>query len=152
LFGGGTLDTGDGSGSGIAGTGRGRGRGHGLGSGDGDGNGRGGERHLQAANANAPGQGLSEAQIRRVIMSREGAYRACYETALAREPALKGGVTVSFQITTSGSVSDAHIANTSLNNGRVESCLLRVFGRLKFPASDHATNVPWPLIFNPTKR
>lgn len=154
LFGGGALDTGDGSGAGATGTGRGRsGHGHGLGNGTGDGEGNGhGERHLQAATTSVPGSGLSPEQIRRIVEAHKGVYRACYETAVAREPTLQGGVTVSFTITPAGGVTDTRISNTSLNNGRVESCLLRIFNRLKFPAADKATNANYPLLFRPGKQ
>ena len=41
------------------------------------------------------GQGLTAAQIQRIVLSRSGAFRACYESAASRNPNLKGGVTVS---------------------------------------------------------
>ena len=153
VFGSGTLDTGFGSGAGATGNGRGRfgkGGGSGNGTGTGDGNGHGGERRLQAAAAPAPGQGLGAEQIGRVVRARNGAFRACYESAAARDPKLQGGVTVSFTVSPDGSVT-ARIANSSLDNPRVESCVLRTFNRLRFPAADKPTNANWPLIFRPGK-
>ena len=149
VFGSGTLDTGFGSGTGVAGNGRGRsGNGTGLG---GDGNGRGGERRLEAVAASAPGQGLSPDQISRVVRARAGAFRACYESAAARDPRLEGGITVSFSVSTSGSVT-ARIGNSSLSNARVESCVLRTFNRLRFPTADKPTSANWPLVFRPGKQ
>jgi TonB family protein len=153
VFGSGTLDTGFGSGAGTTGNGRGRfgkGGGTGNGSGNGDGSGHGGERRLQAAAAPAPGQGLGAEQIGRVVRARNGAFRACYESAAARDPKLQGGVTVSFTVSPDGSVT-ARIASSSLDNPRVESCVLRTFNRLHFPAADKPTNANWPLIFRPGK-
>jgi hypothetical protein len=151
LFGSGTLDTGLGSGAGVAGSGRGRsGNGSGTGGvGTGSG-GRGGERHLAAAVASAPGQGLSPEQISRVVRARAGAFRACYESAAARDPKLQGGITVSFTVSPTGSV-NARIANSSLANPRVESCVLRMFNRLSFPSADKPTSANWPLVFRPGK-
>jgi hypothetical protein len=154
VFGSGTLDTGFGSGTGVAGNGRGRfgkGSGSGNGSSNGDGNGRGGERRLQAVAASTPGQGLSPEQIARVVRARSGAFRACYESAAARDPKLQGGVTVSFTVSPEGSVA-ARISNSSLANARVESCVLRTFNRLHFPAADKATNANFPLVFHPGKQ
>jgi hypothetical protein len=149
LFGSGTLDTGFGSGAGVAGTGTGKsGRGRG---GDAGGDGRGGERRLKVADAPAAGQGLSPSQISRVVQSRSGAFRACYESAAARDPSLSGGITVSFNVSTSGSVT-ARIAQSSLGNARVESCVLRMFNRLRFPQADKATSANWPLVFRPGKK
>ena len=149
LFGSGALDTGFGSGAGVAGSGRGRGgSGNGRGTGTGDGSGRGGERKLAAASASAPGQGLSPEQISRVVRAREGAFRACYESAAARDPKLQGGVTVNFTVAPSGSV-NARIASSTLGNPRVESCVLRMFNRLHFPTADKPTSANWPLVFRP---
>jgi hypothetical protein len=147
VFGSGTLNTGFGSGSGVAGNGRGR-----LGSGKGDatGAGRGGERRIAAAAGVASGQGLSPEQISRVVHARSGAFRACYESAAARDPRLQGGITVSFSVSPAGSVT-ARIANSSLANARVESCVLRMFNRLRFPVAERATSANWPLVFRPGK-
>jgi hypothetical protein len=151
IFGSGTLDTGFGSGAGVAGNGRGRsGSGSGAGS-AGKGTGRGGEHRLEAGVASAAGQGLSAEQIARVVRARSGAFRACYESASARDPRLQGGITVSFNISPSGAV-DARVADSSLGNARVEGCVLRMFNRLHFPPADKATSANWPLVFKPGKQ
>ncbi|HTV21625.1 MAG TPA: AgmX/PglI C-terminal domain-containing protein, partial [Polyangiaceae bacterium] len=78
------------------------------------------------------------------------AFRACYETAAARDPKLAGGITVSFTVSTNGDVA-ARIANSSLANPRVESCVLRTFNRMHFPTADKPTSANWPLVFRPGK-
>jgi TonB family protein len=85
-----------------------------------------------------------------VVRARSGAFRACYESAAARDPKLQGGVTVSFTVSPEGSVT-ARISSSSLDNARVESCVLRTFNRLHFPAADKATNANFPLLFHPGK-
>jgi hypothetical protein len=147
VFGSGTLNTGFGSGAGVAGNGRGR---VGSGKAEGTGAGRGGERRITAAAGVASGQGLSPEQISRVVHARSGAFRACYESAAARDPKLQGGITVSFSVSPAGSVT-ARIANSSLANARVESCVLRMFNRLRFPVAERATSANWPLVFRPGK-
>lgn len=159
-FGSGTLDTGWGPGKGSGfgsgsggpgGRGLGNGRG-GLGEGDGSGTAAGGERKLAAKDAPKAGQGLGPEQIRRVVMSRMGAFTACYEIAAARDPSLKGGVTVNFSISPGGSVSSVSVSNSSLSNPRVEGCITRQFGRLQFPAADKPTNAGFPFVFRPSKK
>jgi hypothetical protein len=162
-FGSGTLDTGwgpgrgGGFGSGSGGPG-GRGLGGngkgGLGGGDGSGsgNGAGGGEHKVAGKDSPPaGQGLSIEQIRRVVMSRMGAFRACYEIASAHDPTLKGNVGVNFSISPGGSVSSVGVANSSLSNPRVEGCVTRTFNRLQFPTADKPTNSQWGFAFKPGK-
>jgi TonB family protein len=154
-FGSGTLDTGWGPGRGAgfgAGTGGPGGRGlggpgrGGPGGGEGQGDGD-GERKVAGGSGSKPGQGLSPEQIRRVVMSRYGAFRACYELALSKDPTAKGGVTVSFSVTPGGSVGSASISSSSLGNPRVEGCMLRTFNRLKFPPADKATGSQFPFLF-----
>lgn len=157
-FGAGTLQTGWGSGKG-GGYDRGRGGpggkgrgGHGRG-GKGDGTGEGtGERQVAGAAKAKRGQGLSPEQIRRIVMSRYGAFRACYESAAARNPKLQGGVTVAFTVTPAGSVSGARVSNSSLSSPRVEGCILRQFRRLRFPAADKPTGAAFPFLFKPSQR
>ncbi|HEY2410234.1 MAG TPA: AgmX/PglI C-terminal domain-containing protein [Polyangiaceae bacterium] len=163
-FGSGTLDTGWGpgrgggfgsgsggpGGRGLGGNGRG-GLGGGEGSGSGNGEG-GGEHKVTGKDAPPAGQGLSADQIRRVVMSRMGAFQACYEIATATNPTLKGSVGVSFSITPGGAVASASVGNSSLSNPRVEGCILRQFNRLHFPTADKASNASFPFVFRPSKK
>ena len=154
-FGSGTLDTGWGAGrgggfgSGSGGPGArglgGPGRG-GPGGGEGEGTGD-GEKKIAGGGAAKAGQGLTPEQIRRVVLSRQGAFQACYELALSKDPSAKGGVTVAFSVSPGGSVASASVASSSLGNARVEGCMLRTFNRLKFPVADKATNAAFPFVF-----
>jgi hypothetical protein len=152
-FGAGTLDTGwggaargGGAGSGSGGPGRG-----GTGTGTGAEPVAATERKVAGGGEAKSGQGLTPAQIQRVVMSRYGAFRACYESAAAREPGLQGGITVSWMVTPGGTVSGARIASSSLNNARVEGCILRQFARLHFPTADKPTGASYPFLFKPGK-
>lgn len=161
-FGSGTMDTGWGpgrgggfgsgsggpGGKGLGGFGKG-GKGGGDGSGDGSG---GGEKKVAGKDAPKPGQGLSPSQISRVVMSRYGAFRACYEAAAAANPNMSGSVSVSWSIAASGSVAGASVGSSSLGNPRVEGCILRQFNRLSFPSADKPTNASWTFSFKPSKK
>ncbi|HTQ04784.1 MAG TPA: AgmX/PglI C-terminal domain-containing protein [Polyangiaceae bacterium] len=156
-FGSGTLDTGwgpgkgGGFGSGSGGPGGrglgGPGRG-GLGNGEGSGSGTGdGERKVAGGGAAKAGQGLTPEQIQRVVMSRMGAFRACYEIALDKDPTAHGGVSIGFSVSPGGDVASASVSHSSLGNPRVEGCILRTFNRLRFPSADKATNASFPFVF-----
>jgi hypothetical protein len=157
-FGSGTLDTGFGAGKGGGyGAGGGGPGGRGAGAG-GRGTGGGG---AGAGGAKAPGEakvavgagapsargGLSPEQVRRVVMAHLGALRACYEIEAQRNPGLKGGVTVRWQIEPGGRVGSAQIASTTLNNARVEGCVTRQVKNWKFPVSEKPTPVEFPFKF-----
>jgi hypothetical protein len=96
-----------------------------------------------AVNAGSPAAagGLSQDQVRRVVLAHTGALRACYETEAQKNPGLKGGVTVAWQIDASGSVSSASIASSTLSNPRVEGCIVRQVRSWRFPASESTTTV-----------
>ncbi|MET0595583.1 MAG: AgmX/PglI C-terminal domain-containing protein [Polyangiaceae bacterium] len=157
-FGSGTLNTGWGVGSGGgfgagAGGPGGKGRGgnglggNGKGDGRGDGNGN-GERQIAVQSGAGTGTGgLSPEQIRRVVMAHLGALRACYESEAERNPNLKGGVTVQWQIAPEGTVSVASLGGTTLGNPRVEGCVVRQVKGWRFPSSASASSVSWPFKF-----
>jgi hypothetical protein len=161
-FGSGTLDTGWGPGRGGGfGTGSGgpgarglggNGRGGLGGNGEGTGSAGGGERKVGAAQKGPSGQGLSPEQVRRVVMSRQGAFQACFEMASAHDPTLQGNVGISFSISPGGDVSAASVSGSSLKNPRVEGCMLRTFQRLHFPAADKPTNASFPFVFRAGKK
>jgi len=81
-----------------------------------------------------------------------GAFRACYEGAAARDPNLKGTVTVTWSIAPGGSVTAANIAGSSLGTARVDGCVLRQVKRLRFPVADKGTNASFPFAFRPSKK
>lgn len=155
-FGSGTLDTGFGAGAGggygggLGGPG-GRGAGGhgkgGAGGGGGNGNGNGAgngpnEAKVTASAGNGASRGgLSQEQVRRVVMAHLGAVRACYESEAQRNPSLKGGITVAWQIDPSGSVTSASIAGSTLSNPRVEGCVVRQVKGWRFPTSETPTTV-----------
>jgi TonB family protein len=154
-YGAGNLDTGGmgaGTGTGPGGRGLGNGSGSGNGMGNGSGDGTGGERKLAAKDAPAAGQGLSPGAIARVVTSRGGAFRACYETVAAGNPGLSGTVSVRFSISPTGDVQTASIAGSSLSNPRVEGCVLRQIKRLHFPSADKGSSATFPFVFKPSKR
>ena len=117
-----------------------------------EGGGGDGERKVAGAQKAAAGQGLTPAQIQRVVMSRMGAFQACFEMASAHDPTLKGNVGIAFSISPGGDVSAASITGSSLKNPRVDGCMLRTFQRLHFPSADKPTNAAFPFAFRASKK
>jgi len=153
-FGAGTMQTGWGAGTGggygagsggpggagSGGYGRG-GKGGGTGAGDGTGGGT-KEASLKIGGAAVSSNGgLSDEQIRRVVKAHEGALRACYESEAQRNPNLRGGVTVAWQVDATGGVSSASLSGSTLSNPRVEGCVIRQVKAWHFPTSDRPTIV-----------
>ncbi|MDX2011308.1 MAG: AgmX/PglI C-terminal domain-containing protein [Myxococcaceae bacterium] len=79
------------------------------------------------------GNGLERDVVMAVIRRHQSEITFCYESALTQNPALAGKVAVSFTIDGSGSISEAQIAESGLNNENVEACMLSRIRRWKFP-------------------
>ncbi len=133
------------------------GHGAGTGSGSGYGSGAGGFRGRSAsvprvrAGGDAEVRGsLSREVIRRVIRRHINEVRFCYEQELSQRPDLAGRVTVSFIISATGAVQTASVANTTLNNARVEGCVAQAVRRWTFPAPDGggAVLVNYPFVLD----
>ena len=94
--------------------------------------------------------GLTEAQIRKVVMARRNAIRTCYERQLQRQKGLSGKVVIRWKIASNGSVKGAKVSTSSLNSGAVEDCIVRQFARMKFPSpgSGEIPVVKFPFIFS----
>lgn len=79
---------------------------------------------------------MSKESIRRVIQRHMNEVRFCYEEGLRKQPDLAGRVQVSFMISPSGVVTSATVADSSLHNAQVESCVAQAARRWTFPAPD----------------
>ena len=76
---------------------------------------------------------LDKEIIRRVVREHMAQIRYCYEKELNRTPGLKGKVVQKWVISASGSVQSATVAQTTMKNRAVESCMSRKIRSWKFP-------------------
>lgn len=76
---------------------------------------------------------LSKAQIARVVRMHWYQIRYCYESQLRRNPNLSGKIVIKWVIAGTGYVQTAAVAQTTMNNERVENCIARRVRRWKFP-------------------
>ncbi len=95
---------------------------------------------------------LDRETIRRIIRRHRNEYRYCYEKQLNKKRDLNGKITVKFTIAGNGSVIASSIADSTMNNSSVESCLTRKIKRWVFPAPKGGgiVVVKYPFIFKPS--
>ena len=84
------------------------------------------------------------------VGSRTKSIEYCYEAELQSNKSLKGKVEIGFVIEADGSVPFADIEYTSINNQKLEGCIIRVFSELRFPSCAkyeyHSTTAPFNFI------
>ncbi len=92
---------------------------------------------------------LTQDVVLRVLSRVQSQAKYCYEKELPRNPNLEGKVTTAFVIGPTGAVQSARIAESTMGNANVESCLTRVIQRLRFPpcAGGGVAEVTYPWIF-----
>lgn len=93
--------------------------------------------------------GLDKDVVARVIKRYWAQIKYCYEKELSKNPNLYGKIAVKFTISGNGSVSDAEIEQTEMNNAAVEDCIIRNIKRWMFPAPKGGgiVVVRYPFIF-----
>ena len=88
--------------------------------------------------------------IQRIVRQNFGRFRACYEAGLAKDPGLKGKVSVRFVIGKDGAVGSVSDAGSDLPDPATKKCLLAAFSGLSFPQPEGGiVTVVYPLVFNP---
>ncbi len=95
--------------------------------------------------------GLSKDVVGKVIKRHFSAIKFCYEKELQQKPALNGKVLVQFVIDPAGAVSDATVAETTIEDANVETCILSQIRRWKFPEPNGGgvVSITHPWFFKP---
>ncbi|XYI02387.1 AgmX/PglI C-terminal domain-containing protein [Sorangium sp. So ce1128] len=87
--------------------------------------------------------------VQRIVRQNFGRFRACYESGLARNPALEGRVSTQFVIGRDGSVMSATDAGSDLPDATVRSCVQRAFMGISFPQPEGGiVMVTYPIVFS----
>lgn len=79
---------------------------------------------------------LSREQIERVVRRHQRGIQYCYERELQNDAALEGRISVNWTIGLDGRVESASIAENSMGNRNVESCVLQEVRRMRFDQPD----------------
>lgn len=93
--------------------------------------------------------GLTKEEIDKVVKSRAGLIKSCYQRELDKTKGLGGKLVVSFSIAPSGDVTRQKVdsGKSTLRNASVEDCVLRQIAKLKFPAKGGGV-VNYPFLFS----
>lgn len=93
---------------------------------------------------------LDRAEIQRVMARAMSQFRYCYEKQLGTDPNLEGKLTSFFTIGGSGDVVSATALQSTLDSPNVDSCVLRILQRLKFPQprGGGTVQVTYPFVFS----
>jgi TonB family protein len=76
-------------------------------------------------------------EVLKVVHSHMKTLQDCYRQELKNEPTLKGTIIVRFTVTPEGVVTNASLVSSTLNNLRLDSCILaRICRRRNFPECD----------------
>jgi hypothetical protein len=68
-----------------------------------------------------------------IINQNKASVEYCYQSQLKLNPDMRGEIMLSFDILPTGKVGGVKIQNTSLNNSKVEQCIIRSIRRWSFP-------------------
>ncbi len=98
--------------------------------------------------ANADADALEPSRIKATVQARMARFQGCYQREFMRNPSLKGRVVVRFIIEEDGSVSNARLRETTMNNTVVEQCLVDEVARLQFEKPQAGKVVPVSFPFN----
>ncbi len=113
---------GDGIGEGISGPGR---------------LGQKGEHAINIANENIQIlSGLSKEIINAVVKRHQSEIRACYDSALQRNPGTRGKIVTAFDIQPNGIVSMANVKESSVGDKALENCILSRIRSWRFPTPE----------------
>lgn len=93
--------------------------------------------------------GLTKEEIDKVVKSRQGLIKACYQKELDRAKGIGGKLVVRFSISADGTVTKASPdgGKSTLSNAAVSDCVVRQILKLKFPAKGGGV-VNYPFIFS----
>jgi hypothetical protein len=87
--------------------------------------------------------------VKSTVSRRAAAIRSCYEMALQINPNLKGKITVKWTISLSGKVEGVQIVGNTVKNKKVEQCMRKVIGRMRFKKPQGGICViKWPFVFS----
>jgi TonB family protein len=79
------------------------------------------------------GDGLPRDVVMAVIRRHQSEMKHCYERELQQNAQLSGKIAVTWTIDATGSIADAMVAESGVDNSNVEACMLERIRRWKFP-------------------
>jgi len=77
---------------------------------------------------------LSRKTIYELVDKFNDDYKKCYETGLKKDSTFRGNITVNFVVSGEGKVLNPKVQKTTMNNENVETCVVDIIKKIKFPA------------------
>lgn len=95
---------------------------------------------------------LDKDVIRRVVRAHLSEVRACYEAGLAKDPTIKGRVSIQFTIAPTGAVAGAVVHESEMGDAQVGRCIAGAVESWRFPEPEGGGNVTvtYPFALTPT--
>ncbi len=87
--------------------------------------------------------------VKRVIESAKNRNAVCYRELLGRAPGVEGRLVMSFTIRASGTVEEATVTASSIEDDAFNACVTAVFSSLRFPTTTEDTKITYPMSFRP---
>jgi len=99
-------------------------------------------------------EGLSRDEVGKVIHAKISEIRYCYESSMLRKPELEGKLVIDFVISNAGRVRTANVKETSVQDERLNECILKRLARWEFPKPKSGVEVAvsYPFIFKRLRR
>ncbi|AZZ35670.1 hypothetical protein CIK05_02265 [Bdellovibrio sp. qaytius] len=93
--------------------------------------------------------GIDKDAVRNAMRTHVPQYKECYDAEIKKNKKLEGKVVLRWMINGDGQVEEEKIQTTTLNNKKVEKCLLNVLSKTTFPKPDAGAiaDVSYPLLF-----
>jgi BlaR1 peptidase M56 len=106
-----------------------------------------------ASTANVPPPGpdgrIPPEAIQALVRARFGAFKACYETGLQKNPKLAGTVSVKFTIAENGTTMEAADDASTLPDKDVVACVIGEMSKITYAAGSGIVTVVYPIQFSP---
>jgi TonB family protein len=96
--------------------------------------------------------GLDKSVVDETIKRHRRQISHCYSQELSSKADLAGRIDVGFEINKTGHVASAKIGDNTLNNEKVEKCVLGVINKMAFPKPQGGgmVSVSYPFVFAPS--
>ena len=111
-----------------------------------------GKKGAELAEAEIAGGGRTYNDIRKIVASYLGGLRYIYNKELRQDPSLKGKITVIFEISPAGLITQTSLVGSSLDSRPFEQAILDNIRKWKFPRipqPDGFVKVTYPVLFLP---
>jgi len=99
-------------------------------------------------------EGLTKDEVGKVIHSKISEIRYCYESSMVYKPDIEGKLVVDFTIAGNGGVKVSSVKESSVQDSRLDDCILRRLAKWQFPKPKSGVDVAvtYPFIFKKLRR